>query len=147
MPKKTLCWEDVKEGDEAPVLVKDKVTRTDIIKYAGASGDFHPMHHDEIYAYRHGSDRGIFAMGMMSGGYLGHMLTDWLGDGTLRKFKLRFASRVWPGDVVTCKGTITRKYKESGENRVDCILSVENQHGEKVIVGAATAALPAKRST
>lgn len=146
MEPRTLFWEDVNEGDQAPALVKDKVTRTDIIKYAGASGDFHPMHHDEIYAYRHGSDRGVFAMGMMSAGYLGHMLTDWLGVGNLRKFRVRFASRVWPGDVLTCSGTVTRKYQEGGENRIDCVLSVETQHGEKVIVGSATAALPAKRS-
>ena len=143
---KQLFWEDVKEGDESPVLVKDKVTRTDIVKYAGASGDFAKVHHDDIFAIRHGSDRGVFAMGMMSAGYLSHMLTDWLGDGNLKKFRVRFASRVWPGDVLTCKGIITRKYTENGENRVDCVLSVENQHGEKVIAGSATADLPSKRS-
>ena len=146
MPKKALCWEDVKEGDEAPELVKEKVTRTDIVKYAGASGDFHPMHHDEIFAYRQGSDRGVFAHGMLSGAYLTHLLTDWLGDGSLKKLRLRFATRVWPGDRLTCKGTITSKYQENGENRVDCVCHVENQHGERVTVGAATAVLPAKSS-
>lgn len=147
MERKLLFWEDVKEGQEATVLVKDKITRTDIVKYAGASGDFAKVHHDDVYAIRHGSDRGVFAMGMMSAGYLSHMVTDWLGDGNLRKFKVRFASRVWPGDVLTCKGTITRKYTENGESRVDCVLSVENQLGEKVIVGSATAALPSRRSS
>lgn len=131
----------MKEGDQAPPFVREKITRTDIVRYAAASGDFNPIHHDELLAIRAGNDR-VFAMGMMTAGYLGHLVTDWLGVGNLRKFTVRFVNRVWPGDTLICRGAIIKKYSKNGENLVDCELWVENQRGEKNVVGAATAALP-----
>ncbi|MDI6753490.1 MAG: MaoC/PaaZ C-terminal domain-containing protein, partial [Thermodesulfobacteriota bacterium] len=86
MKKKVFYFEDVREGDEAPPVVVPNITRTHIVKYVGASGDFNPIHHDELYAIRGGNDR-VFAMGMMTAGFLSHMITDWVGDGKLRKYK------------------------------------------------------------
>lgn len=140
MEKKVLHFEDVQEGDEAPAVVVPNITRTQIVKYAGASGDFNPIHHDELYAIRAGNDR-IFAMGMMVAGFLSHMITDWVGDGNLRKYKVRFATRIWPGDTVTCKGRITRKYTEGGKNYIEADVFAENQHGDKAIIGNIVAAL------
>ncbi len=134
-------FQQLNEGDEAPALTHEPVTMTDIVKYAGASGDFTPIHYDYEVAKRAGLDK-MFAMGGMSAGYLGHMVTDWLGDGTLKKFSYKFTDRVWVGDRLICRGTVVRKYANGDENRVDCDVWVENQRGEKVIVGKATAALP-----
>jgi len=144
MAKEILYFEDVREGDEAPPFVVANVTRTQIVKYAGASGDFNPIHHDELYAIRAGNDR-VFAMGMMTAGFLSHMVTDWVGDGHLRKFKVRFATRVWPGDTITCKGKITRKYTKEGKNYVEADVFAENQNFEKTLIGTIVADLASKR--
>jgi acyl dehydratase len=143
MEKKALYFEEVREGDEASPVVVANITRTQIVKYAGASGDFNPIHHDELYAIRAGNDR-VFAMGMMTAGFLSHMVTDWVGDGNLRKYKVRFATRIWPGDTVTCKGKITRKYTQDGKNYIEADVFAENQNSEKAIVGAIVAELPSR---
>lgn len=138
MEKKVLYLEDIRAGDEAPSVVVANITRTHIVKYAGASGDFNPIHHDELYAIRGGNDR-VFAMGMMTAGFLSHMITDWVGDGKLRKYKVRFARQVWPGDTVTCKGKITKKYTQGGKNYIEADVFAENQRAEKVITGTIVA--------
>jgi len=143
MDGKILYFEDVREGDEAPPVVVSNITRTHIVKYAGASGDFNPIHHDELYAIRAGNDR-VFAMGMMTAGFLSHMVTDWVGDGSLRRYKVRFATRIWPGDTVTCRGKITKKYSQGGKNYIEADVFAENQHGEKAIIGTIVAQLPTK---
>ncbi len=143
MGKNLLYFEDVREGDEAPPLVVASITRTQIVKYAGASGDFNPIHHDELYAIRAGNDR-VFAMGMMTAGFLSHMVTDWVGDGNLRKYKVRFATRIWPGDTVTCKGKITKKYTRDSKNYIEADVFAENQNSEKAIMGTIVAELPSK---
>ena len=141
MEKKVLYFEEVREGDEAPPVVVANITRTQIVKYAGASGDFNPIHHDELYAIRAGNER-VFAMGMMTAGFLSRMVTDWVGDGNLRKYKMRFATRIWPGDTVTCKGKITKKYTRDGKNYIEADVFAENQNSEKAIIGAIVAQLP-----
>ena len=143
MEKKVLYLEDIRAGDEAPPVVVANITRTHIVKYAGASGDFNPIHHDELYAIRGGNDR-VFAMGMMTTGFLSHMITDWVGDGKLRKYKVRFARQVWPGDTVTCKGKITKKYTQGGKNYIEADVFAENQRAEKVITGTIVAEVPNK---
>ncbi len=143
MAKKTLYFEDIHEGDEAPPVVVGKITRTHIVRYAGASGDFNPIHHDELYAIRGGNDR-VFAMGMMTAGFISRMVTGWVGDGRLRRYRIRFARQVWPGDTVTCKGKITRKYGEGGKNYLEAEVLAENQRGEKVITGSIVAEVPSR---
>ena len=83
-------------------------------------------------------------MGMMHGGMLSKILTDWAGDGRVTRYKLRFASMVWPKDTLAFKGHVVRTYKQGGENLVDCKLSVVNQKGENVIDGEATVFLPSR---
>jgi len=99
-----------------------------------------PNHHDELYAIRSGDDR-VFAMGMLQAGYLVHLLTDWFGDGALGKFRVRFATRVHPGDVLTCRARITRVTREGRAIQVECDAWVDNQDGQKVITGSAAATL------
>src|SRR5438094_8243753 len=107
-------WEGVKEGDALPEVRVEKLTRTDFVKYAGSSGDFNPIHHDQTFAEASGNPT-VFAMGMMNAGVLSRLVAEYVGIENLRKYRVRFATRVWPGDSVTCKGKVTKKAVENGE--------------------------------
>src|SRR3989442_2122810 len=111
-------WEDVKEGDALPEVRVEKLTRTDFVKYAGASGDFNPIHHDQTFAEASGNPT-VFAMGMMNAGILSRLVADYAGIENLRKYRARFATRVWPGDSVTCKGQVTKKAVENGGKGIE----------------------------
>jgi len=131
-------------SDAPPPLVCGPVTRTHFVRYAGASHDFNPNHHDEVYAQKNGN-KSVFGMGMLAGGYCARLLTDWLGERALRRLRIRFASRFWPDDVLTCMAWVTAKREADGDNEmglIDCEFSAVNQAGEVVIRGDATAALP-----
>jgi acyl dehydratase len=136
-------FEDVNIGDEVPAYEVKHITRTDIVKYAGASGDFNPIHHDELFAIRAGNDR-VFAMGMMSAGFLSKMVCYFVGRENLRTFRVRFTSRIWPGDTVMCSGKITRKHATNGEYLIEGEMQAANQRGEATILGTFSAALPSK---
>jgi acyl dehydratase len=142
MAEEKLFFEDISEGDESPELSLE-VTRTHIVKYAGAGGDFNPIHTDESFATAVGLPS-VFAMGLMQGGYMARALTAWVGVGNLRLYKIRFTGQVWPGETIICKGKVVRKYEEGGEKRADCELSVVNQNGDSKITGTAVVALPSK---
>jgi acyl dehydratase len=142
MAGEKIYFEDVKE-DEALPSFDITVTRTHIIKYAGASGDFQPIHHDEEFAKSVGLPS-IFAMGLMHGGFLTRVVTDWAGDGKIKRYKVRFKAIVWPKDTLTCKGHVVSKYQKNGENLVDCRLFVVNQKGENAIEGESTVSLPSR---
>ena len=111
MARKKLYFEDVKEGDELPSFTVENLTRTDFVKYAGSSGDFNPIHHDQTFAEASGNPT-VFAMGMMNAGVLSRLVAEYVGIENLRKYRVRFATRVWPGDSVTCKGKVTKKQVE-----------------------------------
>jgi len=81
-------------------------------------------------------------MGMLSAGFLSRMITNWVGDGKLRKYRVRFGRQVWPGDTIICKGRITRKYTEGGKNFLEAEVFAENQKAEKVITGIIVAEVP-----
>lgn len=132
-------FDSVKVGDQIPRYVVDGVTRPDFVRYAGASGDFVPLHYDQAFVEAAGIPT-VFAQGMFTAGLLSHCLTDFVGAGQVRKFKVRFATRVWPGDVVTCGGRITGKREANGEKLIDGDLEVTNQKGEPAIKGSFTAA-------
>ena len=95
MAEQALKFDDVKAGDEAPAC-SHKLTRTDLVKYAGASGDFNPMHTDEVSAQAAGLPS-VFGHGMFTMGMLGTALTDYVGVGNLRRYKVRFTKQTWPG--------------------------------------------------
>ena len=130
-------FKSVQVGDAPEPLLCGPLTRTDFVRYAGASHDFNPNHHDEIYAVANGN-KTVFGMGMLAGGYCARLLTDWLGDGALRRLRIRFASRFWPDDVLTCTAKVTQK----GEGGlIECEFSAVNQDGEEIVRGDATAYL------
>jgi peroxisomal enoyl-CoA hydratase 2 len=127
---------DLEVGDEAPALRMGPLTRSDFVRYAGASGDFNPIHHDDVAAIRAGNER-PFAMGMLAAGYLGRLLEYWLPAGALQRYRIRFVSRVWPQDVLTCRAVVTGCGMQGDDKLVDLAVWVENQHGERVITGDA----------
>src|SRR5213592_4037611 len=135
----TLFFDDVSEGDEAPVVTHE-LTRTDLVRYAGASGDFNPMHHDEVQAQASGLPS-VFGHGMFTMGMLGKALTDFVGVGNLKLYKVRFTKQTWPGEKLTTKITVQKKYEEHGEHRVDLECEVVNENGEAKVSGVAVAAL------
>ena len=142
MVEQTLYFEDVNEGDEGPVRTHE-LTRTDLVMYAGASGDFNPMHHDEVKAQAAGLPS-VFGHGMFSAGFLATAITDYVGIGALKRYKVRFAKQTWPGEVFSTKVVVTAKRKENGENLVDLECTLVNEKGEVKVTGEATAALPSR---
>jgi acyl dehydratase len=135
--------EDVKVGDELPPLVKGPIQQIQLTRYAGASGDFNPIHQDDEFARAAGMG-GVFGHGMLTMGFVAQSLTDWAGAGSVRKVGVRFAGLVRLKDVVTCRGRITSITRRDGLGLVDLELWAENQKGEKVVTGKATVALPAR---
>lgn len=114
------------------------LTRTMFVKYAGASGDFNPMHHDDTIAQQVGNPS-VFGHGMLTMGLAARVVKDWFGPEAIRKFQVRFSKQVWPGDVLTCVATVTGIRDEGGERLVDLDLAVTTQNGDKAITGSATA--------
>jgi acyl dehydratase len=120
-------------GAEAPVK-EVTLSRTDLVVYAGASGDFNPMHHDEIKAQAAGMPS-VFGHGMFSMGFLGTALTDFVGIENLRAYSVRFVKQTWPGEVLRTKVVV--RSVEDGVATLDC--SLENDKGEAKVSGEATA--------
>jgi acyl dehydratase len=137
-----LFFDDVSEGDAAPEF-QHELGRTDLVMYAGASGDFNPMHHDEVAAQAAGLPS-VFGHGMFTMGLLGKALTDYVGVGNLERYNVRFTQQTWPGEVLTTKVTVARKYDEDGVHKVELDCSVVNQEGAAKVQGSAVAALPAR---
>ena len=129
--------DELQVGTERELTV-GPLTRTDFVRFAGANGDFNPNHHDEIYAIRSGFDR-VFAPGMLQGGYVGRLISEWVGPTALRTLRLRFASQAWPGDMVICKAKVTGRTDENGEARVDIEAEAVDQHGNVLITAQASA--------
>ena len=134
-------YEDVQVGDAIPALVKAPVTHLQLVRYAGASGDFNPLHTDPKVGEEIGTG-GIIAHGMLIMGFVGQLLSDYVGPGALRKFGVRFKGMTHLEDEITCTGTITEKYEADGEGRIAGKVQAVDQNGDVKVVGAFVAALP-----
>ena len=145
MSNPKLSCEDLSVGDEREAVVVENLTRTQIVQYAGASGDFNPIHHDETFATGAAGYPSVFAHGMLTMGLTGKLLTDWLGDGVLRSFGVRFVSQVWPGDTLTARGTVRTIEERGDEGLVAIELVTVNRKGEPVVKGNAIALLARTR--
>jgi len=134
---------DVKVGDELPPLVKGPIQQIQLTRYAGASGDFNPIHQDDEFAKAAGMG-GVFAHGMLSMGFVAQALTDWAGAGRVRKIGVRFAALVRLKDTVTCRGRVLATSSKDDLHLVELEIWAENGKGEKVVSGKATVALPSR---
>lgn len=139
-PKK-LYYEDVQVGDELPKLVKAPVTHLQLVRYAGASGDFNPLHTDPKIGEMIGTG-GIIAHGMLIMGFVGQLLSDYVGPAALRKFDVRFKGMTRLDDVITCTGIVTQKYEANGETRIAGKVQATGQNGDVKVAGTFVAALP-----
>ena len=136
-----VYWDDVQEGTELPDLVKNPTTQQ-LVKYAGASGDYYQIHYDKNFAMNNELDD-VILHGALKNAFLGHLVTKWMGpQGDLKRLACRYRGMDIPGTPVTAKGVVTRKYQEQGANLVDCEIWLENKDGEKTTPGSATVALP-----
>lgn len=129
----------LKVGDTHTERVVDNLTRTQIVQYAGASGDYNPLHTDEVYTVQVAGYPSVFAHGMLTMGLTGKMLTNYVGDGRLAKYGVRFTNQVWPGDTLDAKAQVSALREEGGERYVDLTVSTVNQDGKEVLSGYATA--------
>ncbi|MCH8256400.1 MAG: MaoC family dehydratase N-terminal domain-containing protein [Proteobacteria bacterium] len=130
---------EIKVGDSYSEEVCNNLSRTQIVQYAGASGDYNPLHSDEIFTTQIAGYPSVFAHGMLSMGMTGKMLTNYVGDGRLSKFGVRFTSQVFPGATLTATATIAAIREEDGVRFADIELSTTDEEGTQVIKGSATA--------
>ena len=149
-----LYWEDVNADDEVTPLPK-VATSLMLVKWAGASGDFNPLHYDDSFASSQGVGSRI-VHGALKRQWLVQLMTGWIGEqGTLRRFSCRYRAMDWPrkmattdtseeGDTWYCRGKVTKKYVEDDEYYVDCDIWIENGKGEVTTPGTATATLPSR---
>jgi acyl dehydratase len=136
MGERVLDYGDLSTGSAGPEI-SHSLTRTDLVMYAGASGDFNPMHHDEIAAQQAGLPS-VFGHGMFTAGLLATAITNFVGIGNLKSYRVRFTKQTWPGEVLTTSVTVREK-RAGNEVVLDC--SVVNQDGETKIQGEAVAVI------
>ncbi len=126
-------------GDQYSEEVCNNLSRTQIVQYAGSSGDYNPLHSDEVFTTQIAKYPSVFAHGMLSMGMTGSMLTNYVGDGRLTAFGVRFTSQVFPGATLTATATIEAIREEAGTQYVDLHISTKDESGVEVIKGNASA--------
>ncbi len=138
-----IYYEDVDVGSEIPSLVKKPTTRQ-LVMWAGAAGDYNPIHYDKDFALNRGLP-GVVVHGQLAGCFLGQLVTDWVGEGgSLKKLTLGYKGMNFPGETLTCNGVVTKKYIEDGDHCLVLSLWAENLRGEKTVTGTAVVTLPAR---
>ncbi len=151
---KEIYYDDVNVGDEMPSFTSDPLTRTHFVRYAGASGDFNPLHHDETFVKLFGMPS-VISHGMLVMGITGRAITNWIPQKYLKSFKVRFAGMTMPADVndmenttaratVTVTGKVVNKAEENGDKVIECEIQTADANGEVKITGTFKAALPSK---
>jgi len=138
-----LYYEYIMVGSEITPLVKQPTTRQ-LVRWAGASGDYYEIHYDKDFAQSNGLP-GIIVHGQLAYSFLGQLMTDWIGEqGILRKLTCSYKGMNFPGEPLVCKGKVIKKYVEDGEHCVECNIWAENVKGEKTITGMALVIMPAR---
>lgn len=131
----------IKVGDtHSEVLVED-LKRTQLVQYAGASGDYNPVHTDEKFVTEIAGYPTVFAHGMLTMGMTGMLLTNFVGDARLTNYGVRFVNQVWPGDTLTGTAEVTAIREDDGVQLVDLSITTVNQDDVPVLTGTATARL------
>lgn len=135
-----LRFDEVTVGQSLEPVVKGPLEKQQFVAYGQAAMDLNPIHTDDEFAQQSGY-KSVFAQGMLSMGFLAQMLAENAGAGNVRRIKVRFTRITWPGETITCRGVVTRKYQEKGQNLVDCEIHTETETGEKRVEGTATLVL------
>jgi acyl dehydratase len=134
-----LSASTLKVGDQRTETLVEDLKRTQIVMYAGASGDYNPVHTDEVFVTKVAGYPTVFAHGMLSMGMTGRLLTNWVGDGRLTRYGVRFVKQVWPGDSLSATATVTAIRDDDGVPLADFEVVTTNQDGDVVVSGYATA--------
>jgi acyl dehydratase len=138
----SATWDELVEGAGPRSREYGPLTRTDFVRYQGASGDFNPIHHDEEFAKSAGYPR-VFSVGMLQAGILATYCTDWLGAEHVRRFSVQFREQVWPGDHLVCSATVAAKHDGGDGRTVDLdVLVTRVESGGTAIKGTATFVVP-----
>ncbi len=127
-------------GDVLPERTYGPLTRTDFVRYQGASGDFNPIHHDDEYA-RSAGFPSVFSVGMLQAGILATYVTSAFGAENIRRFSVQFREQVWPGDVLVCRGSITDITETGGERRATIAIELSRAGGGVAVRGEAAAVI------
>jgi acyl dehydratase len=133
----------LEQGDVFPEITYPPVTKTQLVRYAGASGDFNPIHTDDEAARESGL-KGVIAQGLMVMGFLGQAIVRWVPKRTLKKFKVRFKGMTFPGDIITVSATVAEKLETEEEIKLICDAAAKDQNGEIKILGQFEAGVPLK---
>jgi len=147
-----IDFNSIEVGDAIPSYTSLPITRTHLVRYAGASGDFNPLHHDETFAKAIGL-KSVIAHGMFIMGIAGEAITSWIDNKKLRKFSVHFLSMTEPMDLndfentknratITVSGKLIEKYEENGEKRIRCEIVALDGRGSRKLDGYFIAAAP-----
>jgi acyl dehydratase len=143
--KAEIYYEDVEIGQDIPHLVKETLTAKSFVRWAAAARDFYEIHYDKDFARSVGLPD-VIAHGPYKVALLERMLQEWMGDlGRLQKIFCTHKASNFPGETLTCKGKIAKKYVKDGRNIVECDIWVENQNGLVSVPGSAVISLPSKK--
>lgn len=149
-----IYFDDIKIGDSMPAFISAPITRTQLVRYAGASGDFNPLHHDETFVAMFGMQR-VIAQGMFIMGITSNAITQWIDNKYLKNFKVRFSGMTEPADLtdfentkaratITITGEVVKKFVEGNENLIQCDIRAMDALGSVKLTGSFMAALPSK---
>lgn len=138
--------EEVSVGDELPSRTFESLEREDFVRYAGASGDFNPLHYDEPYAQSAGRDT-VIGQGMLVAGYVSSVLSAWAGPEHVESFTVRFTAAILPGEDITVTGEVVDRREQNDEVEFDVELTAANGDGEAVVTGKGTAVVPSTAVT
>jgi acyl dehydratase len=137
----TVSAATIAVGDSRELVLVDDLTRTQIVMYAGASGDYNPLHTDDKFTREIAGYPGVFAHGMLTMGMTGRIITDWFDPGRIKKYGARFVRQVWPGDTLTATAVVDAVREEDGTPLADLSITTVNQEGTTVLTGTATVRL------
>jgi acyl dehydratase len=124
----------MKVGDILPIVDKDPLTKTQLVRYAGASGDFNPLHTDDAVAQKAGL-KGVIAQGLLIMGFVGQAITRWVSKRDLKRFQVRFKGMTFPGDTISVSATVAEKIAEGENLRILCHTEAKDQKGEIKLTG------------
>ena len=138
----TINASELKVGDTFEEVLVEDLKRTQLVMYAGASGDYNPLHTDEVYTTKSAGYPTVFAHGMLTMGMTGRLVTNAFGGANVKKFGVRFTNQVWPGDSLTAKATVVDIQETDGGRQVELKVETVNQDGKAVVTGTAVATVP-----
>ncbi len=133
--------QNISVGESRTLVLFEGLSRTQIVMYAGASGDYNPLHTDERYTTEVAGYPSVFAHGMLTMGATGRVVTDWFGPDRVQRFAARFVNQVWPGDALTATAVVDDVREADGRHVADLSVVTVNGNGDTVLTASATVLL------